>query len=85
MNQENAPPKSAKPKSWAVGQNPQRKTVKRCRQSTDIGWDSIPVAKKPENNERWQMSNPVLYQRITRGKPFLVTVCQWLLHLQLTR
>lgn len=70
MNQENVPSKSGKPKCWVVQRDPPRRQVERCRQSTDIGWKNLPVSKRPESNERWKMDNPVLCQRITRGKPF---------------
>lgn len=71
MSQENSPPKSIiNPKNWVVERNPPRRQVERCRQSTDIGWKNLPVSKRPESSERWKMSDSVLCQRITRGKPF---------------
>lgn len=70
MVEENVPSKSGKPKCWVVQRDPPRRQVERCRQSTDIGWKNLPVSKRPESNERWKMDNPVLCQRITRGKPF---------------
>lgn len=70
MVEENVSSKSGKPKCWVEERNPPRRQVERCRQSTDIGWKNLPVSKRPESNERWKMDNPVLCQRITRGKPF---------------
>lgn len=69
MVEENVPSKSGKPKSWVEERNPPRRQVERCRQSMDIGWHNLPVSKRPESNERWQMSDSVLCQRMSRGKP----------------
>lgn len=71
MNQENAPPKSViKPNCWVVERDPPRRQVERCRQNMDIGWHNLPVSKQPDSNERWQMSDSVLYQRMSRGKTY---------------
>lgn len=70
MVEENVTSKSGKPKCWVVQPDPPRRQVERCRQSTDIGWDNIPVSKRSESNERWKMDNPVLCQRMSRGKTY---------------
>lgn len=70
MVEENVPSKSGKPKCWVVQRDPPRRQVERCRQSTDIGWKNLPVSKRPESNERWKMDNPVLCQRMSRGKTY---------------
>lgn len=70
MVEENVSSKSGKPKCWVEERNPPRRQVERCRQSTEIGWKNLPVSKRPESNEGWQMSDSVLCQRMSRGKTY---------------